>query len=346
MLPILHSKTDETCELSLAKILPNIGHFFAVNKFRFALDLTLCAIIGNYFLIIASYEALFSALQLLYVFIASVLLFRATAFMHEAYHQTKNMKWFQNYYNLVHGFLHKIPSYGYDDHRFHHSPQTYGTRKDPEYETLGSKPKLLVMFLPLFGMLLFAVFIAFRWVLIPFLLPFIGAKGRNLIYRYASTFAMCPQYVRDEPTESERLTWYQQDFGCALYTLATAALIYSGVLPTQILVVWVITLYFIALINFYRVALNHRYFTEFDQTTHKGQVLDSVTLPLTIFNAMFYPLGLGYHALHHMFPQIPYHNMGKVHNYLMENLPPDHPYRATCVKNYLSGFNQLLNKKF
>ena len=41
------------------------------------------------------------------------------------------------------------------------------------------------------------------------------------------------------------------------------------------------------------------------------------------------PVGLRYHATHHLFPSMPYHNMRKAHRRLMEKLPADSPYRQT-----------------
>jgi fatty acid desaturase len=41
------------------------------------------------------------------------------------------------------------------------------------------------------------------------------------------------------------------------------------------------------------------------------------------------PVGLRYHALHHLFPSLPYHNLGKAHRRLMRELPADSPYRQT-----------------
>jgi hypothetical protein len=37
----------------------------------------------------------------------------------------------------------------------------------------------------------------------------------------------------------------------------------------------------------------------------------------------FFPLGLRYHALHHLFPSLPYHALGTAHRRLIVALPPD-----------------------
>ena len=59
-------------------------------------------------------------------------------------------------------------------------------------------------------------------------------------------------------------------------------------------------------------------------------MLDSVTMdndsPLAV---LINPVGLRYHATHHLFPSLPYHNMRAAHKRLLEKLPADSPYRRT-----------------
>ena len=45
------------------------------------------------------------------------------------------------------------------------------------------------------------------------------------------------------------------------------------------------------------------------------------------FTWLFFPFSIRYHALHHLFPTLPYHNLKGAHNYLVATLPADSPYR-------------------
>ena len=55
--------------------------------------------------------------------------------------------------------------------------------------------------------------------------------------------------------------------------------------------------------------------------TVAGQYLDSINVPGNLFiTALWAPVGLRYHATHHLFPQMPYHNLGKAHRILVNNL--------------------------
>ena len=61
-----------------------------------------------------------------------------------------------------------------------------------------------------------------------------------------------------------------------------------------------------------------------DMATH---ILDSCNFtrndPLTL---LFFPFSIRYHALHHLFPSLPYHNLAKAHEHLVRTLPGDSPY--------------------
>jgi fatty acid desaturase len=59
-------------------------------------------------------------------------------------------------------------------------------------------------------------------------------------------------------------------------------------------------------------------------------MLDSVTLDNdSLLAVLINPVGLRYHALHHLFPSLPYHNMRAAHKRLMQHLPANSPYRRT-----------------
>ena len=48
-----------------------------------------------------------------------------------------------------------------------------------------------------------------------------------------------------------------------------------------------------------------------------------------------------HHALHHLVPSIPYHNMPEAHERLMQHLPADSPYRATIFPSLWAAVSQV-----
>jgi fatty acid desaturase len=52
-------------------------------------------------------------------------------------------------------------------------------------------------------------------------------------------------------------------------------------------------------------------------------------------------VGLRYHALHHLFPSLPYHSLGIAHRRLMAQLPADSPYRGTIRGSFLEAAREM-----
>jgi fatty acid desaturase len=109
-----------------------------------------------------------------------------------------------------------------------------------------------------------------------------------------------------------------------------------------------VQLYFIAMfvlgLNYVRNLVAHHYRNTGNQMTHIEQLEDSVNIEGSWFwTELFFPLGLRYHALHHLFPSIPYYNLGRAHRRLMAHLPADSPYRDTVYPSYWSVVRELLS---
>lgn len=65
------------------------------------------------------------------------------------------------------------------------------------------------------------------------------------------------------------------------------------------------------------------------------QIEDSINFAGgSLLTALLFPVGLRYHALHHWFPALPYHSLGRAHRRLMAQLPADSPYRRTVRRSF------------
>jgi fatty acid desaturase len=81
-------------------------------------------------------------------------------------------------------------------------------------------------------------------------------------------------------------------------------------------------------INQLRTLVAHLWENEGEAMTVTAQYLDSVNVPPPgTLPELWAPVGLRYHALHHLLPSVPYHNLAAAHRQLMATLDIDSPYR-------------------
>jgi fatty acid desaturase len=147
-----------------------------------------------------------------------------------------------------------------------------------------------------------------------------------------SSMVIDPTYVRPTPTVKQLHVWRLQEAGCLAYLIAVGVLLLTQVLPWT----WIIHAYAtgvaVILLNAVRTLGAHRYEHTGDELSFVQQLLDSYTFPTNpLFNELWAPVGLRYHALHHVFPSLPYHALGEAHRRLMQHLPANSAYRKTVA---------------
>jgi fatty acid desaturase len=57
---------------------------------------------------------------------------------------------------------------------------------------------------------------------------------------------------------------------------------------------------------------------------------------------LLFPFAIRYHALHHLFPMLPYHNLKAAHKYLLVHLPVESPYRSLDERSWWSVARKTL----
>ena len=263
--------------------------------------------------------------------------YRAALFIHELTHlRQSKFKGFRIAWNLLFGIPFCMPSFLYSVHVAHHARRHYGTDEDGEYVSFVHRPARWIffylsqsLFLPLLGIIRFAIVSPWTWF---------GPRLRDWVARRASSMIIDYRYVRPRPTIEERRLWRLQEVACFLILAGTFTLLVTGILPWGFLVqaysiaVGVITL------NAVRTLAAHRYLLEgTDQVTFVEQLLDSVNVPHPAAIAgLWAPVGLRFHALHHLFPSMPYHHLAEAHRRLMAQLPEDSAYRQVNFPNLRS----------
>jgi fatty acid desaturase len=72
------------------------------------------------------------------------------------------------------------------------------------------------------------------------------------------------------------------------------------------------------------------------------QYLDSVNVPgHPLLTTLWAPVGLRYHATHHLFPALPYHALGLAHRRLATELPDSTLYLQTTRNSLWDALRRL-----
>ena len=72
------------------------------------------------------------------------------------------------------------------------------------------------------------------------------------------------------------------------------------------------------------------------------EFLDSVNVPgIPFITALWAPVGLRFHATHHLFPSMPYHELHKAHNALIAELPDNSAYLSASRDSLFDALAQL-----
>jgi len=275
--------------------------------------------------------------------IAALALYRGVCFTHELAHLRRSaLPGFETTWNVLFGVPLLLPSFTYlGVHQSHHSLSTYGTKDDPEYLPFASSRRLMIAF-GLQSSLLLPFLMVIRFIVLSPMALAWPAMHRWLEV-HASSFAMNPEYRRLVAPEmaSKMRRWETAIVACWGVALL---LIYRGVLPSRTLLVWLAIMVAVSLLNTVRVLGAHEYETDGHARSREGQLRDSIDTPGGWWTEGWAPVGLRYHALHHYFPGIPYHNLGYAYRRLVRKLPSASPYRESTSPSLQRSLQALYMK--
>ena len=238
-------------------------------------------------------------------------LYRALLFIHEISHLHRDaLPGFRTVWNVLVGIPMLTPSLMYEGvHTLHHARTRYGTAEDPEYMPLAlMKPWSLPLFVLVAALAPPALII--RWaVLTP--LGLIIPPLRRFAWERFSALAINPEFRRRPAEGNQARRFFWQEIGASIWSIAVMALVISfGAWRELGIAIAVFSA--VAVFNQLRTLVAHLWENDGEAMTVTAQYLDSVNVP-SVIAGFWAPVGLRYHAVHHLIPSMPYHSLAEAH---------------------------------
>jgi len=328
---------------SLARSRHIVADLFTPKPWIYWTDLLVSAVIGNTFFAIAllslrDWSHFLPSLHLatrLGIAIGSYLIcslafYRMSMFIHELVHiRNGTMTGFRALWNILCGIPFLMPSFVYYTHLDHHRRRHYGTENDGEYVSFGVESPLSIVKHLAFSLLI-PILAVTRFLIVGPISWFVPPLRRWVLQR-ASSMVIDYDYVRPLPTNArEKRIILLQEVLCFtwLVSLIVVPIVVLHRLPIPMLMLGYSVSVFILTLNAIRTLGSHRWSNhKHDEMSFVDQLLDSVNVHgRPVIAELWGPIGTRYHALHHLFPGLPYHAMPEAHRRLIKQLPEGSPY--------------------
>jgi len=337
-----HANPSDAAALAEARTL--VRDLFTARAGLYWFDFLTSTSIGWAAFVAAVWLPAWSPLQGVAGALSIVALYRAVIFVHELAHLGPRV-WpgFRLAWNLLCGGPMLVQSYTYSGvHNLHHYQQLYGTRDDGEYLPFARMRPLAIfghwalgIVVPAFVLIRATILVPLSWLIPPL---------ATWLWERASSMIIDPEFKRPHSKHDDP-SWRWQDAYAWFCASSALALMAFGVWPWRVLLVWYVLLTGILLLNGLRTLIAHRYRYPGERPlTLMEQFHDSVDVPGNpLLSPLWAPVGLRFHATHHLFPGMPYHNLGTAYRRLKKGLSDPGWFLQSSERNLLGGLRRLLH---
>jgi fatty acid desaturase len=147
---------------------------------------------------------------------------------------------------------------------------------------------------------------------------------RTLVVERYSGLVINPAFRRRRPEGDARRQWHWLEAAASLWAIGLLTAVATGIVPLRGFLIFLGVASGVVVLNQIRTLVAHLWENEGEVISVTAQFLDSVNVPPPApLPVLWAPVGLRYHALHHLLPGVPYHALGEAHRRLSAALAPD-----------------------